>query len=408
MLPHDYIMMHYPGVLQTANFQRIDIFQRVPFPVKEQSQHRLSYPRNPESDRLCRKVPGRPGDLTVHEEIGSDLMRAHRFCIAFLAASLVSFPLFAQLTPPGVVPGTNANLYGTLTITAPEGAAIPSGLSIVLYRLDKSVFGRQPIANKGNYRFERVPNGDYEIAIEAEGKDLLRINYTMNSVVKNDERRLNLDLDMRTKPGARPVKAGTISVKDVYPRNPSNTAVMEQALAASAKKNYGEAAKMLRTVVETDPKDFEAWTELGTVLFAQGNQGEAEKAFQRALGEQQAYAPAQLNLGKLYYNQKNYEQAVKVLAQLVAAHPEAADARRFLGESYLRIKKGSLAVSELEEAARLDPAGQADGLLSLAALYDAAGLKDRAAAVYEKFLSIKPDYPEKKKLEKYVKDNKKL
>ena len=160
--------------------------------------------------------------------------------------------------------------------------------------------------------------------------------------------------------------------------------------------------------MDADPKDFEAWTELGTTLFAQNNQGEAEKAFKRALEEHPSYPPAMTNLGKLNYEQKNYDAAIKVLSELVAAHPESADGRRFLGESYLRIKKGSLAVAQLEEAARLDPAGQAEALLSLASLYDAAGLKDRAAGEYEKFLAIKPDYAEKKKLEKYIKDNKKI
>jgi Tfp pilus assembly protein PilF len=85
-----------------------------------------------------------------------------------------------------------------------------------------------------------------------------------------------------------------------------------------------------------------------------------------------------------------------------------AEARRFLGESYLRVKKGSLAVRELEEAARLDPAGQAEAHLSLAALYDAAGYKDRAAAEYEQFLAKMPDHPDRKKLEKYIQDNKKI
>ena len=72
------------------------------------------------------------------------------------------------------------------------------------------------------------------------------------------------------------------------------------------------------------------------------------------------------------------------------------------------MKQGSKAVPELEDAVRLDPQGQAEACLSLAALYDAAGFKDRAAAEYEKFLSLRPDYPDKDKLKKYILYNKKL
>jgi len=76
----------------------------------------------------------------------------------------------------------------------------------------------------------------------------------------------------------------------------------------------------------------------------------------------------------------------------------------FLGEAYLQIKKGSKAVGYLNEAARL---GRPEAHLRLAALYDAVGMKDKAAIEYEQFLEKKPDYPDKKKLQKYISDNKK-
>ena len=38
-------------------------------------------------------------------------------------------------------------------------------------------------------------------------------------------------------------------------------------------------------------------------------------------------------------------------------------------------------------------------------LYNAAGLKDRAAAEYKMFLEKVPDHPEKTKFEKYIAEN---
>jgi tetratricopeptide (TPR) repeat protein len=75
---------------------------------------------------------------------------------------------------------------------------------------------------------------------------------------------------------------------------------------------------------------------------------------------------------------------------------------------YEQVKKGSKAVVCLNEALKLDPIGMADAHMRLAALYNAAGYKDRAAAEYEQFLSKRPDYPEKEKLLKYIRENKKL
>jgi tetratricopeptide (TPR) repeat protein len=120
------------------------------------------------------------------------------------------------------------------------------------------------------------------------------------------------------------------------------------------------------------------------------------------------YPLALLNYGKLQYDQKNYDAAIQTLSLLVGVRPESAEAHRFLGEAYLSSQRESKAVPELEEAIRLDPEHQAEAYLSLGALYDAAGAKDRAAEVYEKFLALKPNYPDKAVLIKYIQSRNKL
>ncbi len=115
----------------------------------------------------------------------------------------------------------------------------------------------------------------------------------------------------------------------------------------------------------------------------------------------------QLNLGRLRVARKNFEGAIEPLTKAVEIQPNSADANHYLGESYLQIKKGSKAVGYLNEAIRLDPLGKADLHLRLSTLYNAAGLKDKAASEYEQFLKKKPNYPDRKKLEDYIAANKK-
>ena len=105
---------------------------------------------------------------------------------------------------------------------------------------------------------------------------------------------------------------------------------------------------------------------------------------------------------------KNYDVAIEALGRAVKLKPDSADANYFLGETYLQIKKGSAAVPYLNEAIRLDPSGMAEVHLRLATLYNGAGMKDKAVAEYEEFLKKRPDYPDRKKLEKYIAENKKL
>lgn len=325
-------------------------------------------------------------------------MRRYSPCLAVFAGFLFAASAFSQ---------GGAALVGTLTIKAKEGTKLPDSFAVVLYRSNRTELGRQSVKNHEAYRFTGISRGDWEIAAEGDGRTLGRMPFTINSTSSGDVRQ-NLELEWREKSGPTPANAITIASLERYQRIPENESLMNQALAATAKKNYSGAADLLKQIVGADAKDFEAWTELGNVHFAQGHPGEAKTAFHRALEARPDYAVALLNLGKMQYGQKNYDAALATLSQLTSAHPESSEAHRFLGDTYLRIKKGSKAVPELEEAARLDPANQADAHLSLAALYDAAGVKDRAAAEYEKFLAQKPDYPDKKKLEKYIRDNKKL
>ena len=44
--------------------------------------------------------------------------------------------------------------------------------------------------------------------------------------------------------------------------------------------------------------------------------------------------------------------------------------------------------------------------LRLALLYNGAGMKDKAAVEYEEFLRKRPDCADRKKLEKYIAENK--
>ena len=158
-------------------------------------------------------------------------------------------------------------------------------------------------------------------------------------------------------------------------------------------------------MLTADPKDFTAWTEVGTIYFRSGSLDNAEGGYIKAIELRKDYYPALLNLGRLYMHRKRLEDAVLVLSNAVLSSPSSADAHELLGEVYLQSKKGSLAVRHFNEALRLAPHAFADVHLRLAALYDAAGVRDRAAAEYRALLQKRPDHPDKSKLEEYIKAN---
>ena len=320
--------------------------------------------------------------------------------------------LFAVIVTVGLAASVAANaqgaghiLYGDVKVDDSKvgGSSSPLALHIILYTASGTVLDRQVVANNGRYRFSNVRNGEYDIAVELEGAEAGRVRVIVQSIFKTD---IQQDLALELKPGfGRAAKSGVISADDVYQRTSSTKGLFENADRELSKKNYDEAARFLTKVVEIDPRDYQAWTQLGTVHVGLKQFDKAEEAYLKAIEIRPSYFLALLNLGRLHIIEKEYEAAVEVLTRALEERKDSADANFYLGESYLQLKKGTLGAKHLNEALRLDPYGKADAHLRLAALYNAVGMKDKAALEYEQFLKKKPDYKDRKKLEEYIQAN---
>lgn len=307
-----------------------------------------------------------------------------------------------------VAQGGGHILYGDLKVEEGRAAGLkPLAFDVILYTEGGSLIARQTVANNGRYRFLNLRNGSYDVVVEVENSEVARLRVNVTSPFKNDFRQDILMEWRESAVGKNSGKAATVSVEDLYQRTPANQKRLTKAAEAMDKKSYEQARALLHQLVEDDPKDFQAWTELGTVYYLQKNNAEAEKAYLRALESRPKFVLPLLNLGRIRLSEKNYAGAVEVLSRAVEAQPQSANANYYLGEAHLQNKKGSKAVEYFNEALRLDPAGKAEAHLRLALLYHAAGLKERAAAEYERFLAKEPNHPDKQKMTIYIAENKK-
>lgn len=317
---------------------------------------------------------------------------------ALLAAAL----LLAALTTPARSQSGTVTVYGDLKVDdSKAGGMVPKTFDIILYRHGGPLVARDRVPGGGRYRFMGVRSGAYEIAIEVESQEITRVPISVGVGVR--ELRQDFELEWKAN-AAPPPKTATVSAADYYKREGANKSAFEKAQGELGRKRYEQAADLLAQVTAADPQDFQAWTELGTAHFLQGRKDEAEKAYQRALELRPAFALALLNLGRLRVADRKFEAALDPLSRALRTQPDIADAHLLLGEAYLQLKKGSKAVPHLDEAARL---GRPEAHQHLAALYNAAGRKDLAAAEYEQLLAKQPDHPDRKKLAQYVKENKK-
>lgn len=333
-----------------------------------------------------------------------------RFLTPSLLACAFVMPCVAQRGGGLTTLGGGQNiLYGDVkvdekTVTSNK----PFSYTVILYMTAGTVIGRQTVGNGQRYSFNDLADGEYDVAVEYENREITRSRvrlFSQPNIGKTDTRH-DIELELREN-GVASKGTATVSAEDFYKRSAANEKLFNSAKKATDDKKYENAIGTLRQLVENDPSDFQAWTELGTAYLLKDDAVNAETSYQKAIQIRPKFFLANLALGRVYLVEKKFNEAVEVLSGAVKLQPQSADANQMLGEAYLQVKKGSAAVGYLNEAIRLDPQGKADIHLRLALLYNNAGMKDKAAAEYEAFLKKRPDYKDRKKLEQYISDNKK-
>lgn len=334
------------------------------------------------------------------------MRRRHRIIVLIGFTLVLHTAVFAQL-PRSTAPPSGAagrfTLFGDLKVddSQTDRSQANTMFDVILYTRGNEVFARQRVGNGGRYRFNNILVGDYYLAVELENLEVARMPIMVSA---NAVEHIRQDLEFRWKGPAR-IGTGVISAADAYNRNGKNRELYDRAMREIKNNNLPKATEALRSLVEADPKDFPAWAELGMVSFLQKDLESAENSYLKAIELQPDHVNALVSLGRVRIARKNNEGAVKALEAALKADPKSATANYFLGEAYLGLKKGSLAVGFLNDALKLDPVGMADAHLRLAALYNLAGYKDRAALEYNEFLKKRPDYPDAQKLRDYIVTN---
>jgi tetratricopeptide (TPR) repeat protein len=319
--------------------------------------------------------------------------------LALLLVTSTSSTVVAQI-------GGGHSLYGDLKVDESKATGMkPLSFDVILYTAGGGLIGRQTVANNSRYRFNDIPSGDYDLVVEVENNEIARIRLLLNETFKTDIRH-DVELEYRENLSAKKPKA-TTTAADAYQRSATNKKRLAQAEVLIDQKKYSEALELLHQILNDDDNDYEVWTELGTAYLMLQDLGKAEGAYERAGETNRSFFPSFFNLGKLRMDQKRFDAAIEPLNQSIKLKPGSAPANYLLGEAYLQLKQGSKAVIYLNEALRLDPIGMAQAHLRLAVLYNAVGMKDKAAEEYDAFLKKKPDYPARKTLEEYISKNKK-
>jgi tetratricopeptide (TPR) repeat protein len=186
---------------------------------------------------------------------------------------------------------------------------------------------------------------------------------------------------------ARPELATLAAAAPANPLYPYWTARLDQDDG-----HYAAAVESLQRATRLDSRYMKAYDNLGLCYEALGRFDEAERSFEEALRlnrAEKARSPwPALNFGLLLTRLDRPEAAEARFRESLAADPRFPQARYQLGVALEKRGLVAEAITELDEAARLDPA-YAEPQYALARLYRRSGDTERADRALERFLELK-------------------
>ena len=116
-----------------------------------------------------------------------------------------------------------------------------------------------------------------------------------------------------------------------------------------------EAADELRIYVRDNPRDADAWSNLGNALSALGHNDEALRAFQRAVAVDPNNGLSQRNLALQHLQQNDFDNAVAHAREAVRLTPTDPAAHNLLGLSLIGQQKIDEAIAEFRASLALRP-----------------------------------------------------
>jgi len=279
----------------------------------------------------------------------------NRLCLflGFLCLLVANFAVASGQIDPIRERGVHT-LYGDIRVETEPGddSKKPLSLEVQLYIIGGTLIGRQNVGANGRYRFMELRNGEYDVVVLSENLEVARVRVRVESVYKTDFRQ-DITLEARTDRAAN--RAATISASDVYERTSANKSLFAKAQKAVDEKKYDEAMDLFSRLLAVDAKDFQAWTELGTVQLMRNQIEEAEKDYRRAIQERPTFTLALLNLGRVLSAQKKFEEAGRAYERLAADYPKAKNVQYAHGRFLLVSNEQERAVEAFRREIENDP-----------------------------------------------------
>jgi tetratricopeptide (TPR) repeat protein len=185
----------------------------------------------------------------------------------------------------------------------------------------------------------------------------------------------------------------TIRHHKVAVEDPSQPAALTQAETAIEHQDYATAEPLLRSVLDKDAANYQAWFDLGFVYNAQNKPDDSILAYQKSVHANPAIFESNLNLGLMLVkcNKPGAEDALRAATRLTpTAHVQEGQARAWLALGHLlEATKPEEALNAFQQAATLQPKDP-EPHLSAGAILESQNRFSDAEQEYKQALALEP------------------
>jgi tetratricopeptide (TPR) repeat protein len=156
---------------------------------------------------------------------------------------------------------------------------------------------------------------------------------------------------------------------------------------------FDEAEQRYRIVLQSDPKQWRALHQLGSIFLGRGDHVQALEYMAAAMKANPASAEAKSNYGFILQKMDRHEEALDYFSSSLVARPTYAPALLNRGVSLYQLGRLQQALENFERALALEPR-------NVKALYNRASVLhelrrfDESLAAFEQTLALAPDYAE--------------
>lgn len=152
--------------------------------------------------------------------------------------------------------------------------------------------------------------------------------------------------------------AGKLNATATVAPNPLPSELQDVAIAAQKnlrQHKYRTAERQYQRILEKDPNNLDALSNLGVVYFRTNKTATAESTLKKALAIAPNDASVLTTLGIVHYRQSRFDEALKELRKAVEINPNSATAHNYLGITASQKGRQQEAEKEMLQAIAEDP-----------------------------------------------------